>query len=155
CGEMNAAFTTDAFVIQLASRECATPSRLRGATVRLSFEGASSDAVVEGVDVLPGDLNYFCGRDPSRWRTHVPAYASLRYRNLYPGTDIVVREQSGHVEYALLLAPSADVTRIVVRCEGAESLAIDPDGSLAIITSAGRLEEARPITYQVAADGSR
>jgi len=51
--------------------------------------GANSAARIEGLDALPGRSHSFIGRDPGRWRTNVPTYARVAYRDIYPGIDLV------------------------------------------------------------------
>ena len=59
----------------------------RGGSLRMTWEGART-AVPEGTDRLPGFANYFLGADSSRWRTRVPTYASVLYRDVWPGVDL-------------------------------------------------------------------
>src|SRR5262245_33536198 len=126
-GGMTAYFTDDAFVLQLVRRksfdgatsiiETRPPSladiggddAITGANVFLSFEGASIDVVVEGIDPLHGRYSYLIGNDPSRWRTDVTGYSSIRYRGLYPDIDVVVRDHEHTLEYDLILEPGADL----------------------------------------------
>src|SRR5262245_25335392 len=112
-GGLTAHFTPNAFVLQLVShgsghvspaefRRCAesrADAGMCGANVFFTFVGASQDAVVEGVGSLPGRYNYFLGNDPARWRTNVPGYSSIHYRDLYPGVDVEVRECEDRLEY--------------------------------------------------------
>src|SRR5262245_59237766 len=57
------------------------------ATVRLQFEGSRAHPELEPVERLSGVTNYLLGRDPRRWRTGVPLFSKVSYRNLYPGID--------------------------------------------------------------------
>ncbi|MEW6741477.1 MAG: hypothetical protein AB1486_01860 [Planctomycetota bacterium] len=171
-GGLSAYFTKDSIVLQLVSQARKPPSpalsfrreaapegeaeeAIKGANLFLTFEGASPDVVIEGADPLPGRYNYFLGNDPSKWRTGVPAYASIRYRGLYPGVDMVVRDGGGRLEYDLILEPGADVGQIVVRCEGMESLRLHEDGTLVLETAAGSLEQPKPCTYELDSSGVR
>jgi hypothetical protein len=167
CGGMTTYFTDTAFVMQLVRREITVPraeefgqlepsakeESISGASVFLTFEGASPDVLLEGRGELPGRYNYLMGNDPSHWHTDVPAYGALRYHGLYPGVDVEVKEHAGRLEYDLLLEPGADLRRIVVRCEGAQSLSLDEDGSLVAATAAGPLTQPKPATYQIGASG--
>jgi hypothetical protein len=164
---VRAYFTRDAFVLQLAARGSsrrslgwlgelpADDAHVAIANVFLTFEGASRDVSLEGIDLLPGRYNYFLGNDPSKWCTDVPAYACLRYCGLYAGVELLVHDQAGRLEYDLLLAPGVDLARIVVRCEGAESLRIDEEGALVLDTAAGPIEQPRPAAYQIDENGER
>jgi hypothetical protein len=158
-GGMTAYFTRDAFVLQLVRKEGrarfahqsrrapshpACAETITGANVFLSFEGASDEVAMEGVDILPGHFNYFLGNDPARWRANVPGYSSIRYRGLYRGIDVVVKEHRGHLEYDLILEPGADLDRVAIRCEGAEHLRLDNRGALIIETTAGPSSNGSP-----------
>src|SRR5262249_9523682 len=57
--------------------------------LRMSFVGLNDGAVAQPTEPLPGLANYFIGTDPSHWRTRVPTFAGVQYRNLYPGIDLV------------------------------------------------------------------
>ncbi|MFO0984366.1 MAG: hypothetical protein U1E76_22015 [Planctomycetota bacterium] len=158
-------FTDDAFVLERTRREGKTavrskpeepstpPEAIAGASVFLTFEGASRNVVVDGIDPVPGRYHYFLGKDTSRWRTNVPGYSTLRYRGLYAGVDVMVREHEARLEYDLILGPGAELDQIVVRCEGSEALCVDERGALLIETPAGRLEQQRPHTYQIGPAG--
>ncbi|MGH7814954.1 MAG: hypothetical protein ACREQI_13250, partial [Candidatus Binataceae bacterium] len=57
--------------------------------LRMELVGANPHARIEGVNELPGKSNYFIGNNPKQWHTDVPMYAKVRYRNIYPGIDLV------------------------------------------------------------------
>ena len=111
------------------------PAPVHAVALRMTFEGDASIPKLEGEGVLPGVHNYFLDNDESRWRTHVPLYGSVLYRDLYPGIDMRLRKAHGATEYDLLLKPGAELTRVCVRIEGAEGLHVARDGSLVIETA--------------------
>ena len=125
------------------------------AAVRMTFEGAARHPDLRGENALRGNHNYFLGNDPGRWRTHVPLYASVLYRGLYPGIDLRLREAARHPEYDLLLQPGIDLDSVRVRVEGASDLHLADDGSLVIDTAAGPLTQPPPTTYELALSGER
>lgn len=100
------------------------------------------------------------GADPEGWQTHVPAFASVRMRDVNPGIDVQYRPLSdgvvGPFEYDLLLAPGADLAAFSARCEGARSLRIDGAGQLRVLvaTPDGEIElvQQAPVAWQ---DGPR
>ncbi|MGH8363699.1 MAG: hypothetical protein ACRESQ_10160, partial [Gammaproteobacteria bacterium] len=65
------------------------------AVVRMKLVGANAKAQVTGLAELPGKSNYFIGNDPKNWHTNVPNYAEVRYRNVYPGVDLVYYGNQG------------------------------------------------------------
>ena len=74
--------------------------------------GGNPAANFEGLDLLPGRVNYYIGNDPSRWHTGVPTYAKVRCRGAYPGVDLVYYGHQGELEYDFEVAPGADPTII-------------------------------------------
>ena len=63
--------------------------------VCLELVGADPNAAVAGEDKLPGKANYFIGNNPKRWRTNVPTYARVKYRDVYSGVDLVYYGNQG------------------------------------------------------------
>ena len=64
--------------------------------VRMRFDGANPQAELLGLDKLPGIVNYFIGDDPSRWRTNIPTYQKVEYKDVYPGIDLVYYGNQGN-----------------------------------------------------------
>ena len=52
------------------------------AVLRMQLLGANPDPQLVGLDELPGIVNYFIGNDPQNWRTGIPTYARVRYRDV-------------------------------------------------------------------------
>ena len=73
------------------------------AVLRFQFVSANPSPRVEGM-VLPGASHYFLGNDPRRWRTHIPTYAKVAYRDVYPGIDLVYYGHSRQLEYDFVVA---------------------------------------------------
>lgn len=78
------------------------PASRRGCAVYLRFEGANSAARVETRRQLAARYNYFLGCDPAGWHVDVPAFAEVVYRDLWPGADLVWREETGSLTYEIL-----------------------------------------------------
>ncbi len=141
--------------IGIQAHEPNVGGRLRGAFVRLVFEGAAPQAPLVGEDRLPGVHHYLIGRDESSWQRNVPLFSRVRYEGLYPGIDLLVRGQDGHLEYDVIVDAEADLRPFVIRCEGSEGLTLDRDGALIIHTSLGDLRQPLPITWAEYPDGRR
>ena len=127
----------------------------RAAPVRLTFEGARPGIMPEGQEALPGRYNYFRGNDPERWTTGVQSYRAVRYRDLYPGIDLVLHEFRGELKYDVIVAPGADLEKFVVRCSGVESIELDESGDLLLDTPTGRLRQRVGSTWQVGLRGDK
>src|SRR5260370_21648118 len=111
----------------------------------------ASPRAVEGLDELPAKVNYFIGNDPSKWRTNISTYGKVRYRDVYPGVDLVYYGNQRQLEYDLVVAPGADSKRIRISFSGVRGLRLDAQGNLILVMSDGELEQHKPIVYQQAA----
>ena len=60
--------------------------------LRMKWEGANQNSRIEGVDELKGKSHYFIGNDPDQWRINIPLYRKVRYRDLYPGIDLIYKK---------------------------------------------------------------
>src|SRR5262249_9220801 len=78
------------------------------AVLEMSVHDGRRDADGIGGQRLLTHSNYFIGRDPSRWRTHVANFAEVRYREVRPGVDLVYHSsREGLLEYDFVIAPGA------------------------------------------------
>ena len=139
--------------------------RTANSVLRLKLVNANQNAAVAGANELPGKVNYFLGTDPKKWRTNVPTYAQVRYRDVYPGIDLVYYgNQGGQLEYDFVVGSGADPGAITLEV-GAQrqernskvenrnlaahaSLQIGGDGDLVIPTKGGELRFHKPVVYQ-------
>ena len=117
--------------------------------VRVRFAGAAAAPRLSGVGPLAGVSNYFLGKDPKKWATGAPHFASVRYREIYPGVDVVFRDGDG-IEFDFVLAPGADPDLIAMDFEGASGIALEPGGDVLLGLPNGDLRLRRPILYQEA-----
>jgi hypothetical protein len=74
-------------------------------TVCMQLIGANPKPETTGLDALPGKVNSFQGKDPERWRTHIPTYARVKYAQVYPGVDLVYYGLQRQLEYDFVIAP--------------------------------------------------
>ena len=119
----------------------------------LQFRG-SNPGVLEGDERASGEVNYFHGSDPAAWRTSIPRYAGVTYRELWPGVDLRLREQSGTLKYEFHVRAGARPADIRLAYAGTTGLSIDQSGALMIATAMGTLRDSPPISHQVI-DGVR
>jgi uncharacterized protein (TIGR03437 family) len=120
----------------------------------IRFAESAPNARIEGIDTLPGTTNYFIGNDPKQWRTNVPSYGRVKYGAVYPGIDLIYRENGRNVEYDFVVAPGADPGRIRVSFEGARKIEVNEAGDLVLDTPSGPVIQRRPEVWQ-AKDGER
>jgi hypothetical protein len=130
--------------------------------LRMRLEGAKPRAVVTGQEELPGKANYFIGNDPKKWRTNVPTYAQVKYRDVYPGIDLVYYgNQGGQLEYDFVVAPGADPGSILLAVDaegqvgskqkavGRDQSQIESNGDLVVYKEANdEVRFHKPVAYQ-------
>ena len=121
---------------------------LQPMAMTMRLVGANSSPAIEGEQELPGRSNYFVGNDPGRWRTDIPHYARVRYREVYRGVDLVFYGNPGQVEYDFIVAAGADPGQIRLEFGGVERLQLDGDGNLHLRGSHGEVVQQAPLTYQ-------
>ena len=121
---------------------------LTGAALRMKLVRANRRAAAVGLEELPAKANYLLGNDPTKWRTGVPLYAKVRYKDAYPGIDLVYYGNQEQLEFDLVVAPGSDPGQIALDFEGAASLHLDPQGDLVASTAAGPVRLRRPLVYQ-------
>jgi hypothetical protein len=107
----------------------------------------------EGIRQLPGVSNYYLGSKPSGWHTHVPQFAKVRYRDIYPGIDLCYYGNQGKLEYDFVVKPGADPKTIRLALNGADKLTQDGRGNLSIDLPHGQISFHAPVVYQEAPFG--
>jgi len=129
--------------------EAAARRKASGHTLKIKFFGANPNASVNGEKKQGTKVNYFRGRDAGKWRSDIPTFAQVSYKNIYKGIDLVYRGDQSKIKYEFRVAAGADYRRIRLVYSGADSLAVDKKGDLIIKTPLGKLKDERPYVYQV------
>ncbi len=97
---------------------------------------------------LPGVVHYFVGRDPRHWHTNVPTFGRVRYRDAYPGIDVVFYGNGRNFEYDFVLAPGADPRRIRLAFHGVDAQQLSATGDLLLTVEGQTIRHRRPQVYQ-------
>ena len=112
----------------------------KAVNIKLSFPGANPHPRIEPFDRLDTVVSYFIGNDPAKWHVAVPVWGGVRYVDLYPGVDLELRGENGQVVPRLVAHPGADLRAVRLRVEGAEEVALQPEGEdLRLSTAVGEL----------------
>jgi hypothetical protein len=117
---------------------------------RIELEGANPLSKIEPLDERPGKVSFFEGKDPSHWVKGASTYARLRYKEIYPGIDLVFYGKEGRLEYDFVVAAGADPSLIRMKIDGNDTVSITDQGEL-------RLGDVvhRPQLYQNLEHGKR
>ena len=116
--------------------------------LEFSLLGSIQAPTAIGEGEQPGRVNYFIGKDPTRWRRNVPTYARVRYKNVYPGIDLVYYGSSRQLEYDFEVSAVANPNLIQFEIKGADRLQLDGNGDIVLTLSGGELHFQRPVVYQ-------
>jgi len=144
--------TGDGAVIAVGGR--ASSNEVARSTIQVRFAGANPRPALVAQELSEHKTNYLVGDGPSDFRTDIPNFARVLYRQVYPGIDIAFYGKDGGIEYDLILQPGADPDRIELDFDGASKLELDASGDLLIHTPAGVLTQHRPAAFQER-DGKR
>ncbi|HEX5432074.1 MAG TPA: SBBP repeat-containing protein, partial [Bryobacteraceae bacterium] len=120
---------------------------MHGQALRVRFKGANPRAEVQGEESLDGRANFLIGNRPDAWRTSLPIYRKIRYRNLYPGIDMTYGSAGTRIKSEFLVAPGADPNAIRLEYAGAGDLSLDPNGDLIFRGAQIQLRELAPVVY--------
>ncbi|MGZ3493828.1 MAG: DUF7948 domain-containing protein, partial [Syntrophales bacterium] len=130
------------------SRERGGESPIQTGTLWMRWEGANEEAKIEGVEGLDGKSHYFVGNDPEKWRSNISLYRKVRYRDLYPGVDLIYYGNQRQLEYDLIVMPEGDPNAIQLAIEGAEEVRVNEGGDLVVRISGGEVIQHKPLIYQ-------
>jgi len=126
---------------------------LKNSVLHMRLLGANSSAKATGVEKLSGTVNYFIGNDPKKWRTNVPTYGKVEYRNIYPGLDLLYYGNQQQLEYDLIVAPGADPGVARLGISGASQIQLDRSGDLVLHILGGAVRLRKPVAYQRTQNG--
>lgn len=131
------------------------PAPIKQSVVRMKLEGANPSPAIDGMDQLPGIVNYFIGNDPAKWRTNIPTYAKVHYKDAYPGIDLAYYGNQGRLEYDFIVAPGTDPNQIKLAFEGMSEIKVGDSGDLLLSTALGEVRLQKPVVYQLEPNGHK
>jgi len=136
--------------VQTPSSVVASNKSGPAANTKLQFKllGASQNPAVVGEKLQPGLVNYFIGNDSTKWQKNVPTYAQVRYKNVYPGIDLLYYGNHQQLEYDFAISPGANPGQIQFEISGANQIELDTAGNLVLQTNNGELHFQTPAIYQ-------
>jgi hypothetical protein len=85
--------------------------------LKLDFVGANRGVRPVGVEKTPAVVSYFKG-PREQWRTGLPTYSSVIYRDLWPGIDLVFAGTVDKMESTFVVRPGADPAANPARLPG-------------------------------------
>ena len=123
------------------------PAPLRRWNVKLDFLGANPNVQVTAEEKTEAVVSFFKG-SREEWKTGIPTYARVLYRDLWPGIDLVYSGTVDRLKYQFVVQPGADPERIRLAYSGATRVDIGKEGELLVETPLGGFSDDRPYSYQ-------
>ncbi len=108
----------------------------KGENLKLSFVGANAHPTLEPFNRLDAHVSYFIGSDRSKWHANVPVWGGVRYKDLYPGIDLEITSENGHIVQRVVARGGADLNAVRLRVDGADKMTLDAD-RLRVTTAVG------------------
>lgn len=137
---------------ELSASKLALPPANEPVTVHshayeVNFVGSSASAIAVPDKPLNTFNNYFYGNDKSKWASHCKIFQGVTYKDIYPGVDARYYSDKGNLKYDIVVNPNADISKIALRFDGVNGLAVK-NGNLIVKTSIGDVSELKPYCYQ-------
>jgi hypothetical protein len=88
-----------------ASSYPAVAQNLPSTTLRMKLVNANRALRISGLELQPGRSNYLRGNDAAKWRTQIENYSRVRYKDAYPGIDLVFYGNRQPLEYDFVVSP--------------------------------------------------
>lgn len=104
---------------------------------------------IEGLEPQEGKVNYLIGNEPAKWKTNIPTYRSVVYREAYPGVDLKFYGSNERLEYDVIVSAGADPSQVKFAYSGVQRLSLSDDGDLHLqLPDGGTLVHKKPVAYQ-------
>lgn len=94
-------------------------------------------------------INYYPGKDKSKWIRHLPAFNRIGMTEIYPNIDLRLEAHGNNVEKLFHVHPQGNVSEIRLRIDRAEAMTVTPTGELKIETAKAALRLSAPVAYQI------
>ena len=114
------------------------------AVLRMELLGANAAPEFQGLQELPGKVNYLIGKNEAAWHTNVALFSAVQVAKVYPGVDLLFHGDQRQLEYDFIVAPGADPRRIGFKIRGARKIEIDANGNLVLHTVDSDFEMRKP-----------
>lgn len=112
--------------------------------LRINYVGSNKIPQIIGENEFNCKLNYFKSDDRTKWKSYIPLYEKLLYKDIYPGIDVLYSGIQGRLEVKFIIAPNSNIEDIILNFEGNDKLSIDKEGNLQVIINNKILKILKP-----------
>ena len=117
-------------------------------TVNFLRKRDTSENYIVPFDRRDDYLNFFIGRDSSKWKAGVPHYNILSYKNIFDGVNLNFYSDGLSFKYEFIISTPKSVKKIRYKIKYADKVYVNEDGNLVIKTSVNTITEPKPYAYQ-------
>ncbi len=151
---------TDRDICFLAHPPGTTIAVYSNGSAKLRSAGSGSDALLQWVNtalrsgpvesgLMTSSRNYYRGNSPAGWRTDVPLFQRISFREFYPGIELSYRIDSEGLEYEFLVSPGSNPGRIGMRVPIGWKAVIEHSGDLRLTREGETFRHRRPVAFQI------
>ena len=115
---------------------------------RLLFKGANKSPQIVPIDKTKYRVNYFTGKDKSKWKTGISTSKAVVYKNIYPYIDLKIYGKEKQIEYDWIIKPGGNPTNIRFEFKDVKCTELDNKGNIIIRTEFGKIIHKRASAYQ-------
>jgi len=116
---------------------------------RLIFLNANKNPEITSMDRTAHRVNYFIGKEESKWKTNIPTSKTILYKEIYKNIDLKVYGIEGQIEYDWIVRPGGNPENIQFEYENIKRTRINKDGDLIIETEFRKIVHKKPVSYQM------
>ncbi|WKZ15777.1 MAG: SBBP repeat-containing protein [Candidatus Jettenia caeni] len=117
-------------------------------TIKLIPLGANKHLEIIPEGLQETKVNYLIGTNPEDWKTNIPTYQAIVYKDMYQDIDMRFYGNNRQLEYDIIIKPGANPSRIKFAYRGIENLRINKEGDLEIYLKNGKMAQKKPYIYQ-------
>ncbi|MBK9248326.1 MAG: choice-of-anchor D domain-containing protein [Ignavibacteria bacterium] len=111
----------------------------------MEFIGANPNAHISGTEQASDYTNYYLAHCP-QGITHVPSFAKLIVKDIYPQIDAVWKTTERGLKYEFIVRPGGDYRQIKMRYTGADIT--QNSGLITATTPLGSIRDESPVSFQ-------
>ncbi|MGD2091925.1 MAG: SBBP repeat-containing protein [Candidatus Aminicenantes bacterium] len=115
---------------------------------RFVFLDANKSPGMVPVEESKLKVNYFKGKDKSKWHSHIPTSQAVLYKSLYKNIDLKLYGIEKEIEYDWIVKPGGNPEDIKFQYKNVKGTRLDEEGNLLIETNFGQLLHKKPVSYQ-------
>jgi len=102
----------------------------------------------------PVRVSYYKGNNPNAWHKQLAAFDSIGLGELYPGIRVSLKAAGNNVEKLFYVSPGAAPDAIKIDVAGVQSISVDAQRQLVLVTALGSIVFSAPVAFQEI-DGKR